>query len=163
MTNSNDSFNTNLHPVGEAHTPSSNVLEVFSDIKTLTRRDATNFVAKLKGFISYSQLDIIEEIGRSEEKQFIFQKLEELANQVETMPKIYETDGMKDKKATLHYFIGGCNWWIIEKDSEAEQHQAYGLADLGFGAELGYISIVELIKNGAELDLYFTPKKVSEL
>lgn len=37
------------------------------------------------------------------------------------------------------------------------------VADLGMGAELGYISIPELPENGAELDLYFTPKRIGEL
>jgi hypothetical protein len=69
--------------------------------------------------------------------------------------------------ARLHYFIGGCDWWIVEKDADpdhAGQVQAFGVADLGMGAELGYISIPELLENGAELDLYFTtPKPIGEL
>jgi hypothetical protein len=50
------------------------------------------------------------------------------------------------------YFTGGCDWWIVEKDSDpdhAGQAQAFGIADLGMGAELGYISIPELLENGA--------------
>lgn len=31
------------------------------------------------------------------------------------------------------------------------------------GGETGYISIVELLENGAELDLYFTPKTLAEV
>ena len=46
---------------------------------------------------------------------------------------------------------------------EAEQHQAFGLADLGMGAELGYISIVELLENGAELDLHFVPRTLEQI
>ena len=35
---------------------------------------------------------------------------------------------------------------------------------LGMGAELGYISIPELLENGAELDLYYTePKTIGEI
>ena len=42
--------------------------------------------------------------------------------------------------------------------------QAFGIADLGKGRELGYISIPELLENGAELDLYYTePKTIGEL
>ena len=31
------------------------------------------------------------------------------------------------------------------------------------GAELGYISIPELLENGAELDLYFKPVTIGEI
>ena len=69
--------------------------------------------------------------------------------------------------AYLHYFIGGFDWWIVEKDADpdhAGQVQAFGIADLGMDAELGYISIPELLENGAELDLYYTePKNIGEI
>ena len=75
--------------------------------------------------------------------------------------------GAASALAHLHYFIGGCDWWIVEKDSDPDQAgqvQAFGIADLGMGAELGYISIPELLENGAELDLYYTePKTIGEL
>ena len=46
----------------------------------------------------------------------------------------------------------------------AGQVQAFGIADLGMGAGLGYISIPELLENGAELDIYYTtPKTIGEL
>ena len=86
----------------------------------------------------------------------------------QSMPKTYETDGQgRAALAQLHYFIGGCDWWIVEKDSDPDhtgQRQAFGVADLGMGRELGYISIPELLENGAELDLYYTkPKTIGEL
>ena len=68
--------------------------------------------------------------------------------------------------AHLHYFLGGADWWLIEKDSDpdnAGQIQAFGIADLGMGAELGYISIPEILACGAELDYYFAPKTVAEI
>jgi hypothetical protein len=37
------------------------------------------------------------------------------------------------------------------------------LADLGYGAELGYISIEELIKNSVEIDLHWKPITLKEL
>ena len=56
----------------------------------------------------------------------------------------------------------------MEKDADTDhagQVQAFGIADLGMGyRELGYISIPELLENGAELDLYYTtPKTIGEL
>ena len=44
-----------------------------------------------------------------------------------------------------------------QHDVYDKQLQAFGKADLGHGGELGYISIVEIIKCGAELDLHWQP------
>ncbi len=81
------------------------------------------------------------------------------------MPKTYEQDGKGDDAVVyLHYFRGDMDWYITEKDMEAEQHQAFGLADLGMGfPELGYINISELIDNNVELDLYWEPKTLREV
>jgi hypothetical protein len=76
------------------------------------------------------------------------------------MPKTYETDGQGDEAiAHLHYFTSGFDWYITERDMEEEQLQAFGLACV-HETELGYISIVELLRNGAELDLHFMPKAI---
>ena len=77
------------------------------------------------------------------------------------MAKIYEQDGKGDDAIVyLHYFhASGADWYITERDISDEQHQAFGLADLGMGfPELGYISIEELKSVGAELDIHWTPK-----
>ena len=92
----------------------------------------------------------------------------EAAAIIDTMPKTYEQDGLGDQAiASLHYFLGGCDWYITEKDAEAPdslgQHQAFGWADLGGGGELGYISLVELLANGAELDFHFRPCTLAAL
>jgi hypothetical protein len=82
------------------------------------------------------------------------------------MPKTYEQDGKDDQAIVyLHYFAGGrANAYITERDQEPEQHQAFGLADLfGDGGERGYISLVEWLANGAELDFHFTPCTLGEL
>ena len=68
--------------------------------------------------------------------------------------------------AHLHYFMGGCDWFIFEKDVEGGVDQAYGYAILNgdlHNAELGYISIAELVAAGVELDLHFTPKTFEEI
>lgn len=128
-----------------------------------TKMDAVNAVKKLKGFIGRQQLAVLNELCRGEEKQFFINKLVELGEIVSNMPVTYETDGMGDPVVYLHYFINGCDWYITERDCETEQLQAFGKADLGYGAELGYISIVELLECGAELDLHWTSKKLSEI
>ena len=44
---------------------------------------------------------------------------------------------------------------------EPEQNQAFGLADIGYGAELGYISIAELRSVGAEMDYHYEPRTIA--
>ena len=49
-------------------------------------------------------------------------------------------------------------------DALSEEATARIVADLGMGyRELGYISIPELLANGAELDLHYRPKTIGEI
>ena len=129
-----------------------------------TIADVNAVMPLLKQFIGKSQLSAIGMGIRGEEGQFFKDKLIEVANVIQTMPKTWETDGQGDKAtAYLHYFKGSGDWHVIEKDMEDEQLQAFGLANLGQGGELGYISIQELIDAGVELDLYWTPKTIGAI
>ncbi len=119
-------------------------------------------IQKLRRFAPSSQIDALYEGIRGEEGEFFKAKIFEMSKLISAMPKTYEQEGKGDQAVVhLHYFKGGCDWFITEKDVETPeepgQYQAFGLADLGYGGELGYISIVELIRNGVELDLYWTP------
>ena len=126
--------------------------------------DAVKAANYLKDFMPAVELKTMKDNLAGEESQFFIDKLVEMADLIKAMPKTYDQDNTKDPLVTLHYFIGGCDWYIIEKDMEDEQHQAFGYADLGMGCpELGYISIIELLENNVELDLHFTPKKLSEV
>jgi hypothetical protein len=88
----------------------------------------------------------------------------ELASIVDSMPVTYATDGQGDQAIVhLHYFTAGADWYITERDVYDKQLQAFGKADLGDGGELGYISLVEILQCGAELDLYWTAKKLAEI
>jgi hypothetical protein len=139
-----------------------------------TKREATEAMKVLRGFIGGSQLACLADSCRGEEKQFFFDKLCEYADRIAAMPQTYDQDGKGDEAIVhLHYFTGSCDWFITEKDKgtdeeraagTVEQQQAFGYANLGDpnNAELGYISIVELIANGAELDLYFAPKPLKD-
>jgi hypothetical protein len=119
----------------------------------------------VRDFISPAQLNAMANGVRSEERSHFVAKFEELPNTISTMAKTYEQDGKGDDAIVyLHYFLGGADWFITEKDMEDEQYQAFGLADLfNDGGELGYISIVELVQNGVELDLFWTPKTLREV
>lgn len=140
-----------------------------------TKLEAVAAMKALHGFIGESQRSCLADAMRGEEKQFFFDKLCELADRVAKMPETYQTEGQGDDAIVhLHYFAcGACNWYITEKDKgtgeertagTVEQHQATGWADLGdpMNAEFGYISIVEILAAGGELDLYFTPKPLKE-
>ena len=123
-----------------------------------TTTQAADALEQLNGFIGTAQRRVFADMAFSEERQFFFDKRVELAGIVASMPATYETDGQGDQAIVhLHYFMGGCDWYITERDGEAGQRQAFGKANLGYGAELGYISIAEIIAAGAELDLYWTP------
>lgn len=130
-----------------------------------TKLDAATALHSLRGFIGKSQLHAIGQGCWGGERQYFYDKLVEMAGIVTRMPRTYEQDGLGDRAiAHLHYFKGSCDWYITEKDSEPDgQHQAFGLANLGYGGELGYISIVELVDLDVELDLYFTPCSLAEI
>ncbi len=126
--------------------------------------EAVPHLQTLRGFIGSAQLNAIGDACQGEEKDFFFDKLAEMAKIVNTMPQTYETDGRGSRAlAYLHYFQAGMDWYITERDMEAEQLQAFGIADLGYGGELGYISLVEVLACGAELDLYFKPQPLLAL
>lgn len=116
-------------------------------------------------FINPVQLRTIHQLARGEEGAFFVSKMKELSQTFTTMPKPYKTDGQGDDAvAVLHYFGRGGDWYIVERDSSDEQHQAFGVACLsGEYPEKGYISIAELLESGVELDLHWTPKKLCEI
>jgi len=122
----------------------------------------------LKLLTTPEQYEVITDAMLGEEGDHFIEIIDRIHATWQAMPKTYETDAQgRAAVAHLHYFIGGCDWWIVEKDADpdhAGQVQAFGIADLGMGAELGYISIPELLENGADLDLYYTePKNIGEL
>ena len=131
-----------------------------------TKAEATQAIKILKPFMCQSQISAIGSACYGKEKQFFFNKLVEMADLIASMPETYGQDGVKDPVAYLHYFLGGSDFYITEKDNNfdgAGQVQAFGLANLGYGGELGYISISELIANNIELDLYFEPTTLTNL
>jgi len=135
--------------------------------KRYTQPEKPHELDTLKLLTTPQQFEVITDAMLGEEGDHFIELIDRIHAMWQAMPKTYETDGQGCAALSqLHYFTGGCDWWIVEKDSDpdhAGQVQAFGIADLGMGAELGYISIPELLENGAELDLYFTPKRIGEL
>ncbi len=118
----------------------------------------------IKGFMGEAQYSILKSAINKPDNEFE-DVINELYQTITTMPKTYEQDGKGNAAvAYLHYFKGNSDWWITEKDKEAEQLQAFGLASInGYEPELGYISIEELKSVNAELDFYWTPKTIGEI
>ena len=129
----------------------------------MTTREAVDI---LKPFIGADQLQTMTNGCRRSEGKYFRDKLTEMAQRVQTMPQTYDQDGLGDQAvAHLHYFAGNCDWFITERDADVDkvgQIQAFGYADLGYGGELGYISIEEIVGSGSgvELDLHWTPKTI---
>lgn len=128
--------------------------------------------ADLRPFMSRDQLAVLRDNCKGEESVWFITRMVEMAALIHAMPETYGQDGLGNQAiAHLHYFTGGCDWYITEKDSDPAnetgghdgQIQAFGSANLGYGAELGYISIAEITQHGAELDLHFTPCTLASL
>lgn len=110
-------------------------------------------------FLGRSQYRTMIDIIQGDEGAEMASKAKALASIIEGMAVTYDQDGKGDNATVyLHYFQNSADWFITEKDVDGGTKQAFGYADLGQGGEIGYISIDELAKNGAELDLYFDPK-----
>ena len=123
----------------------------------------------LRPFIGRKQLELLGEHMLSKEEGLHWQdKVLEIQNTIMKMPKTYQQDGLgMDAVVHLHYFVGGANWYITERDKSGDGSlQAFGYANLfgGHGnGELGYICIYELIQADVELDLYWEPKTLREI
>lgn len=122
---------------------------------------------RLDQFINPQQLAVIVELTHGEEGDFFLEKLLEIDGIINLMPKTYQTDNQSDGAlVSLHYFLGNSDWWIIERDKREDQESSFGFVCINGDkrcAELGYISIVELLSFGAELDLYWKIKTIGDV
>jgi hypothetical protein len=136
-------------------------------MKNFLKVQSDKAIQPIRPFLSHSQFSVMVSACSGEEGDFFRQKFIDLEKLIASTPVTYEQDGKGDDAIVyLHYFFGGCDWYITEKDADGGVLQAFGYAVL-FGdkqnAELGYICITEITKCGAELDLYFTPCPLAEI
>lgn len=131
---------------------------------------ATNLLMRggaLRPFVPTSQRLALLQGLKGEEREYFADLIAGTAERIEKMPVTYEQDGKGDQAvAYLHYFRGGVDAWITEKDVEGGVQQAFGLVTLtgsASDAEMGYVSITELVSNGVELDLYWEPKTLAHI
>ena len=89
--------------------------------------------------------------------------------QLSRIPEIYATEEIEtdDKIIHMHFFIGGCDWWVTEFDGE---NTFFGFVNLNNPqlAEWGYFTLNELDTiniNGIHVDrdLHWQPKKFSAI
>ncbi|MEN2388514.1 hypothetical protein [Comamonas sp. A7-5] len=128
---------------------------------------ATTAIKAVRPFMSRQQMAVMAAGLRDSEGSSFMESFVKMAGVIEAMPKTYE-QGDKGGQAVayLHYFLGGSDWFIFEKDAEGGVDQAFGYAILNgdlHNAELGYISIAELVEAGVELDLHFSPTTFEQI
>ena len=91
--------------------------------------------------------------------------------QLDKLPRLYETEDvpLKDKLIHIHFFLGGCEWYIVEYDGE-DLFFGYTILNNDYdNGEWGYISFKELKEITlwpgieVEFDLYWTVCKASQI
>lgn len=133
------------------------------------RKSILKTIDAVRPFVPGNQLKVMIAALRGEERGFFREAFPALEKTVCTMPVTYGQDGLGDDAVVnLHYFLGGADWWITEKDVEGGIDQAFGLVDLGhangFEPELGYISIRELLSMpGVNVDLHWKPQTLAQV
>ena len=73
---------------------------------------------------------------------------------LDRLPRLYETETKDTEKTVfhLHFFIGECDWWVAEFDSEDLFFGFVCLGDL-LNAEWGYFRLSELRETRVVTDL----------
>ena len=87
------------------------------------------------------------------------------------VPAFYSTEEvpLKEKIIHMHFFIGGCDWYAAEYDPESQIFFGFAILNSDYEmAEWGNFSLQELCELKVSFlevdrDLYFTPKKATEI
>jgi hypothetical protein len=84
------------------------------------------------------------------------------------LPGLYATEKEKDPTALVKYFSPDSNWTWYGTEYDPGSKVFFGLV-IGFEAELGYFSLMELesvtgrLGLPVERDLHWNPKRISEI
>jgi hypothetical protein len=129
------------------------------------RKSVMRTIEYVRPFIPKQQFGVMLSGLRGEERGFFREAFRSLDATVRAMPVTYEQSELGDQAVVhLHYFTGGMDWWITEKDMDGGTPQAFGMVDLGHGPELGYISIDELRgMPEMNIDLHWEPVTLAEV
>lgn len=93
------------------------------------------------------------------------------SEQLSSIPALYATEGvpLRDKIVYQHFFVAGCNWFVMEWSGEdtffcfAILNQDYEMAEFGY---VSYEELKSIKLNGwleVDCDLYWDPKPASEV
>ena len=101
-------------------------------MNTIPTRPTPAALATLRALTNRSQFAAVAAALRGEEGAHFVDIISRLHAAWQTMPTTYATESQgRAAVAQLHYFLGGADWWIVEKDSDpdnAGQIQAFGIA-----------------------------------
>ncbi|MDR1709125.1 MAG: hypothetical protein LBS70_05335 [Candidatus Accumulibacter sp.] len=102
--------------------------------------EITEAVEVLRPFLSRSQLAVMLSGLKGEEALYFRILFKGHAQRVAAMPKTHEQDGLGDRAIVyLHYFLGGSDWYITEKDVDGGIEQAFGYAVLNGARDMAEI------------------------
>lgn len=142
-------------------------VDEYIDIDDIDTKTIIKKLTKIKDFLNYSEFQVV----KSSPQEYA-DSINMLYKFIKETPEIYGTEEEQDKIAYLHYFSSSSDWYIMElqkgdifDEDLGIQKEAFGYAILNGdlqNAEYGYMSIDE-IKKYAELDLYFAPRRMSEI
>jgi len=89
------------------------------------------------------------------------------------VPGLYETEKvpLQDKLIHLHFFIGGCDWYVAEYDHEKRLFWGFAILNFDYqNAEWGYFSFDELrevnvsgVEVDCELEKFWRVRKACEI
>lgn len=90
--------------------------------------------------------------------------------ELEKLPRLYatETIPLDEKLIQMHFFLGGCDWYVTEYNPTDRLFFGYSILNDPVNAEWGYISYDELRSvrvHGFEVDreLHWEPTAVMEI
>ena len=112
-------------------------------------------------FMARNQAQSLLEMLDDQEAPRYAAKIVELSETIKAMPLTHDQAGAGyEAVAHLHYFSGATHCYVFEKDFMGGVQNATALTvvrgDLE-RAEIGFVSIAEMVERGLGLDLDFTP------
>ena len=131
-------------------------------VQSALTTDQAQILARYMGWPQWSSLQSLMEGG--EEAAFFREIATSLSRCIADMPEIGAHD--ESEMVFLHYFLGGSDVWVLEKDADGGAERVFAFALLNGDArmaELGYVDLSHLILTGFELDFHFSPKPLAEV
>lgn len=128
-------------------------------------------VCKEKGLISPDAKPMIIPAPLPKSPLLTVGQVKHIYDTLKKLPATYQLDGVKIKPVGLKLFTSNMTWYVVEaekgnlENEEQGFREAFGYVEnLSFpdGSEWGYFNIDEIVKCGAEMDLYFENKFITQ-